>query len=552
MTDGADIPGGRPGQQVLDRTLSGIKLMDSAPPYRQLSGREAPDRTTMSETSHAAERSSLVATGIAGLDDILGGGLTADRVYLVEGDPGSGKTTLALQYLIEGRRRGETGLIVTLSETKAELAAVARSHDWTLDGIAVLELVALEAELEPDNQYSMFKPSEVELGETIRAVLAEVARTKPSRVVLDSLSELRLLAQTPLRYRRQILALKQFFIGRECTVLLVDDKSAGIGDLQLQSVAHGVVNLEQLSPEYGAERRRLRITKLRGQRYHGGYHDFIITSGGLAVFPSLIAADHNHARKRGVVKSGNTELDSLLGGGIPDGTSVVLLGPAGSGKSTLALQYARAASARGERAAMFTFDERLETILERSAGLGMDISDDVESGRITIQSVDPAQLSPGEFAQRIREAVDRTDGTRGATVIVIDSLNGYLYAMPEERFLIAQLHEILTYLGHKGVVTFLLVAQHGLVGTAQSPIDTTYLADTVILFRYFEALGEVRQAISVLKKRSGRHERTIRELRLDRGGLTIGEPLTHFQGVLTGTPSIREEPPASAGSDHDG
>jgi circadian clock protein KaiC len=493
----------------------------------------------MSENRENANGGSLVATGVRGLDDILGGGLTGNRVYLVEGSPGSGKTTLALQYLFEGQRLGESGLYVTLSETKAELDAVAKSHGWSLDGITILELVAPESELELDNQYLMFQPSEVELGETTKAVLSEVERTKPRRVVIDSLSEIRLLAQSALRYRRQILALKRFFIGRECTVVLVDDKTSETEDLQLQSIAHGVVSLVQRSPEYGGERRRLRITKFRGRKYRGGYHDFVIARGGLDVFPRLVAAEHNHGQERGLLKSGNVALDALMGGGIHYGTSAVLLGPAGSGKSTLALQYARAAAARGERSAIFTFDERLETILERAAGLGMDISDDVESGRISIQPIDPAELSPGEFAHRVRTAAEGADGAAGAKVIVIDSLNGYIYAMPEERFLIAQLHELLTYLGHKGVVTLLLVAQHGLVGSMLSPIDTTYIADAVVLFRYFEAMGELRQAVSVVKKRSGRHERTIRELRLDSGGLRIGEPLADFHGVLTGAPFYR-------------
>jgi circadian clock protein KaiC len=492
----------------------------------------------------------LVTTGIPGLDDVLGGGFTPDRVYLVEGNPGSGKTTLALQYLLQGVRLGEPGLYVTLSETKAELTAIAKSHGWSLDGIAIVELVATEEELQPDNQISMFQPSEVELGETTRAILAGVERTKPRRVVVDSLSEMRLLAQNPLRYRRQILALKQFFIGRECTVLLLDDKTSETEDLQLQSIAHGVVSLEQLLPEYGAERRRLRVTKLRGQRYRGGYHDFVIERGGLKVFPRLVAVEHKLRQKRGLLRSGNAELDVLMGGGLQYGTSAVLLGPAGSGKSTLAIQYARAAAARGERAAIFSFDERLETILERTEGLGMDISQEVESGRISIQPIDTAELSPGEFAHAVRAAVGGADGTAGARVVIIDSLNGYLNAMPEERFLIAQLHELLTYLGHKGVVTFLIVAQHGLFGGMTSPIDTTYLADTVVLFRYFEVMGEVKQALSVVKKRSGKHERTIRELRLDTGGVTVGPPLRDFHGVLTGTPIYRRPSGPSEGPEH--
>jgi circadian clock protein KaiC len=481
----------------------------------------------------------LVASGIPGLDDILGGGFTPNRVYLIEGNPGSGKTTLALRWLMEGERRGEKGIYVTLSETKAELTAVARSHGWSLAGIELLELVAPESELEPDNQNSMFQPSEIELGVTTKAILAEVERTKPQRVVIDSLSEMRLLAQSPLRYRRQILSLKQYFIGRECTVFLLDDMTSQAEDLQLQSIAHGVVSLEQLSPEYGAERRRLRIMKLRGQKYRGGYHDFVILKGGLDVFPRLVAGEHMQGQKPGLLKADNKEVDALLGGGLQYGTSAVLLGPAGCGKSTLAVQYARAAASRGEYAAIFAFDERVETLLERTTGLGMDITAYLDSGHIAIHPIDTAELSPGEFAHRVRRAAEGEGGRPGTKVVVIDSLNGYLNAMPEERFLTAQLHELLTYLGHKGVVTFLVVAQHGLVGHMESPIDTTYLADTVILFRYFEAIGEVRQAISVVKKRSGKHERTIRELNLGDKGITIGQPLKDFQGVLSGTPVYR-------------
>ncbi|HEX4608670.1 MAG TPA: ATPase domain-containing protein [Urbifossiella sp.] len=490
----------------------------------------------------------LVSTGIPGLDDVLGGGFTPNRLYLVEGNPGSGKTTLALNVLLEGVRRGEKCLYITLSETKAELAAVARSHGWSLDGIEVLELVAPESELEPDNQNAMFQPSEVELGVTTKAILAEVERSKPKRVIIDSLSEMRLLAQSALRYRRQVLALKQYFIGRDCTVFLLDDQTSETEDLQLQSIAHGVVSLEQLSPDYGAERRRLRILKLRGQKYRGGHHDFVITTGGLDVFPRLVAGEHVRGQKRGTLKSGNAEMDTLVGGGLQYGTSTLLIGPAGSGKSTLAIQYARAAAERGERAVIFSFDERMDTILERTEGLGMDLSKFLDSGHIAIKAVDTAEMSPGEFAHLARRAAEGEGGQPGAKVVVIDSLNGYLQAMPEERFLTAQLHELLTYLGHKGVVTFLLVAQHGLIGQMQTPVDTTYLADTVILFRYFEAMGEVRQALSVVKKRSGRHERTIRELSLGENGIKVGKPLREFHGVLGGSPTYRGPDGAVAGS----
>ena len=497
------------------------------------------EESSMNKESKKNRKTSPIKIGITGLDDILHGGITPNRVYLIEGNPGAGKTTLAMQYLLEGARYAEVGIFVTLSETKDELLDIAESHGWSLDAINIVELVAAETELEPDNQFTMFQPSEMELNVTTRAVLSEVEKLKPTRVVIDSLSEMRLLAQNPLRYRRQILALKQFFIGRQCTVLLLDDSTTGSEDLQLRSIAHGVISLEQLSPEYGAERRRLRIAKLRGQKYRGGYHDFVIEQGGLNVFPRLVASEHGGIHADGQLKSGIKEIDALLGGGVEFGTSILLIGPAGSGKSSLAMQYAKMAADRGERAAMFAFDERMNTLLERSAGLGIDLRGSIESGHITIQQIDSAELSPGEFAHNVRLTVDGKDGQPGAKVVVIDSLNGYLNAMPEERFLIAQFHELLTYLGNKGVVTFLVVAQHGIVGTHMvSPIDTTYLADAVVLFRFFEARGQVRRAVSVVKKRSGEHELTIREFSMSRSGLKVGEPLEDFHGVLSGVPQL--------------
>lgn len=493
----------------------------------------------MATETTKSDRGSPVRTGIEALDDILGGGLTPNRVYLIEGDPGSGKTTLALQFLMEGVRQGEKVLYITFSETKLELAGVAESHGWSLNDLEMIELIATSEELEPENQYTMFQPSEVELSVTTRAILDEVERLNPTRIVIDALSEVRLLAQNALRYRRQILALKHFFTGRQCTVLLLDDNTSEVSDLQLQSIVHGVITLEQLAPEYGAERRRLRVMKFRGRKYRGGYHDFLIDRGGLVVFPRLVAAEHLQRHPHGLLESGIAEFDALVGGGFDLGTSVLLLGPAGVGKSSLAIQYARAAASRGDRAAVFSFGENLETTLLRMSSLGLDISGEIESGSIAIQQVDPAELSPGQFAGIVRQAAEGDGGSPGAKVLVIDSLNGYLNAMPEERFLIIQLHELLSYLGHKGVVTFLIVSQHGMLGSMmQTPVDTSYLADSVVLFRYFEAKGEMRQAISVIKKRSGRHERTIREFRMDDSGLHVGAPLREFHGILSGIPTF--------------
>jgi circadian clock protein KaiC len=476
-----------------------------------------------------------IATGIAGLDHILGGGFTPNRIYLIEGDPGAGKTTLALQYLMEGRRRGEAGMYVSLSETKEELAGVAGSHGWDLEGIHCYELLPSDENLTPEGQSRLFHPAEVELSDTTRSILAEVERRQPARVVFDSLSEMRLLAQHPLRYRRQVLALKQFFIGRQCTVLLLDDRTAADNDLQLHSLAHGVISLEHVAQEYGAERRRLRVMKMRGRAFRGGFHDFMIRTGGLEVFPRLVAAEHHRPFDAEPLKSGVPALDALTGGGLHRGTSALLMGPAGSGKSTLATQYAVSAAERGERSVLFTFDEGVGTLIMRSEGLGIPLKRHMEAKRIRVQQVDPGELSPGEFIYSVRRAVER----EAARVVVIDSLNGYMNAMPEERFLTIQLHEVLTYLAQHGVVTLMVVAQRGLLGAGmQTPVDASYLSDTVIALRYFESKGQLRRAISVVKKRSGAHEDTLRELRLRRGGIVVGEPLHEFHGVMSGIPAI--------------
>ena len=492
-----------------------------------------PESSVATETNQNG--AAFISTGVAGLDDVLRGGFTRHRMYLLEGVPGSGKTTVALQFLLDGVRRGESVLYVTLSETEQEVRAVAESHGWSLDGITIRELVPSEDNLRPDDQYTMFHPSEVELGETARAILADVERIKPARVVFDSLSEMRLLAGNPLRYRRQILALKQFFNGRSCTVLLLDDMTSVQHDLQVQSIAHGVIRLEQLYPEFGSERRRLIVLKYRGVRFRGGYHDYVIVRGGLEVFPRLIASEHHRPVAMEKLASGIVEMDTLLGGGIERGTSTLIVGAAGTGKSSVVAQFVAAAAARGDSAAMFVFDESIRTLLSRSSGLGIGLSAPIAAGRLTVQQVDPAELSPGEFIHAIRRSVELD----GASIVVIDSLNGYLNAMPGERYMIIQLHELLTYLGQKGVATILVGAQHGLIGNQLvSPVDASYLADAVILMRYYETHGEVRQAISVVKKRGGAHERTIRDFRLEAGGIRIGPPLRDFRGVLTGAPIL--------------
>ena len=474
------------------------------------------------------------STGVAGLDDILQGGLTRGHVFLLEGEPGAGKTTIALQFLLQGANEGETSLYITLSETEEELRQGADAHGWTLGPeIEIFELVPPESLLDSEAQQSLLYSSDFELGETTREIFEAVERIKPARVVLDSLSEIRLLAQSSLRYRRQILAIKHYFARHAATVLMLDDLTAEAGDKTVHSVAHGVLHLEQLAPAYGAERRRVRIQKYRGQRYRGGYHDFTITTGGVNVFPRLVAAEHLTKFDRRRLSTDIREFDLLLGGGVESGSSTLILGPAGTGKSLIAMTFVMAAIARGEKAALFIFDEELNLLFDRMKGLGIDLHAARHRGDIIIESVDAAELSPGEFAHRVRRTVD----TQHIKTVVIDSLNGYQAAMPEENSLILHMHELLQYLNRQGAATFMTVAQHGLVGDMQSPVDVTYLADTVVLLRYFEAGAKVRRAISVIKKRTGFHENTIREFSISDKGLSMGAPLDGFQGVLRGVPT---------------
>jgi circadian clock protein KaiC len=475
-------------------------------------------------------------TGIEGLDAILAGGLPANRLYLVKGNPGVGKTTLALQYLLAGAAKGERGMYITLSETTDEIQAVAGSHGWDLGQLAIFELSALEHQLSQEAQNTVFQPSEIELNQTTELLVERIKAIKPTRLVIDSLSELRLLSDTALRYRRQMLALKQFFAGRKMTVLMLDDHAGPEGgDLHVQSIAHGVITIEQLETDYGADRRRIKINKLRGVNFVGGFHDAVIVPGGMKVFPRLVAAEHARPFKTGLMSSGIAQLDTLVGGGIDRGTSCLILGPAGTGKSTIALQFAIAAARRREKVLIYLFEENLRTLLGRAASVGMPLQKFVRNGFIKFKQIDPAQLAPGQFVAQVRTAVEE-EGTR---VLIIDSLNGYLQAMPNVRYLEIQLHELFAFLSHHGVVSITTVAQHGFMGQMTTPVDLTYLADTVILLRYFEASGRIRKAVSVVKKRIGQHEDTIREFKLAPSGIRVGEPLENFHGVLTGVPTFK-------------
>jgi circadian clock protein KaiC len=477
-------------------------------------------------------------SGVEGLDEILCGGLPRDCVYLIQGDPGSGKTTLALQFLLEGVRRGESVFYITLSETRDELLRVAESHGWSLDGIPLLELAAIEQFLKPEAQTTVFRPSEMQLNQVSKLLITEAAKIRPARVVFDSLSEFRLLAETPLRYRRELLNLKQEFLRYNSTMLLLDDKmdASGTGiDPHVFSLTHGVITMEQLSPDFGASRRRLRVMKMRGVKFREGYHDYKIETGGLRIFPRLVPAEHHADFRREPVASGEKELDDLLGGGLDRGTTTLILGPAGTGKSSLALQYATQMARRGEHGIMFTFDETREIMLARAKALGLDLESFIAKGLVKAQQIDAAEVSPGEFAARVRQSAN--DGCR---LLVIDSLNGYLNAMPGEHYLNSQLHELTSFCNRQGVVTILILAQRGMVAAAESPVDLSYLSDTVVYLRYFETAGVVRQSIAVIKKRSGHHEKTIREFRLESGrGVRVGPPLKEFEGILSGHPVFR-------------
>jgi circadian clock protein KaiC len=483
---------------------------------------------------HDEVRDEKCGSGVRGLDDVLGGGLPRACLYLVEGSPGVGKTTLALQFLLEGVRRGERCLYVTLSETRRELETVARSHGWSLDGLDLIELSDVEQALAGKGKSTLFQVSELELEELSRMLLGRIDERKPQRVVLDSLSELRLLTQSALRFRRQVLHLKHRLAMANCTVLLLDDRREPEGDTHIHSIVHGALLLTAARLGYGVFRRFLSVTKLRAVRFREGNHDYVIRKGGLEVFARLVAAEHLSDFKKLAGSSGNAGFDALVGGGLHYGTSNLLIGPAGSGKSTVAMMFAHAAAKRGDHVCYYMFDETAATMRTRGREMGLDFEPLVAAGRVSLEQIDPAEIAPGELAHRIRQSVEN----RGTRVVVLDSLNGYTNAMPQEEFLHLHLHELITFLNQQGVMTLMILAQHGLLGAMSAPVDVSYLADSVVVFRFFEARGAVKKAVSVIKKRSGVHENTVRELHMTEKGIALGEPLTEFQGVLTGVPRI--------------
>lgn len=488
----------------------------------------------MTSTTDTIALTGSAATGIEGLDDVLAGGFTRNRIYLLEGDPGTGKTTTAMRFLMEGAKNGERGLYITLSETIEELEEAAASHGLSWDGIDLFELVPPESLLDEQQQQSLLYSSDLELGETTRLIFEAVEKFRPNRLVIDSLSEIRLLAQSSLRYRRQILALKHYFAKINITVLMLDDNTAERDDLTVHSIAHGVIRLEESAPDYGAERRRMRVVKYRGRKFRGGYHDFNIVTGGVQVYPRLVSQEHVSDFTRGELTSGSEQLDALLGGGVERGSSVLVLGPAGAGKSLLTLTFVVDAMKRGEKACIMVFDEEMGLLFRRTKALGFDLQSFIDKGNLFIEQIDAAEQSPGEFAHRVRYLVE----DHGVQTVVVDSLNGYQAAMPQEKYLVLHMHELTQFLNRKGCTTFLTIAQHGLVGDMKAPVDVTYLADTVILLRFFEAAGQVRRAIAVIKKRAGPHEKTIREYRIDHRGFIVGDVLKGFQGVLRGVPDF--------------
>ena len=471
-------------------------------------------------------------TGVPGLDEILSGGLPRNHLYLLQGKPGTGKSTIALQFLLEGVRTGEKSLYVTFSETKLELETVAKSHGWNLENLDILELSAISSSIGTSSQTTLFHPSEIELNKTMNLLLAKLNESNAKRIVFDSVSELRLLADNSLRYRRMMLEFKEFFIGRGSTVLFLDDLTSEAGDIHVQSIVHGVLLLEKFRAGYGVERRQFHISKLRGVAFKGGTHDYSIIKGGITIFPRLVASDSHANFQRETFSSEVPALDSLIGGGFHRGTSNLLLGPAGTGKSTIAMKFAIEAAKKGKKVAIYNFEESSFNILVRAQELGLELEKYIASGNITLRKIDPAELTPGQFNALLRNSANEFH----ADMVVIDSLNGYIHAMPEQKFLMLQLHELLAFLSSRGVVTVMILAQSGIMGQMQTPLDLTYLADTVIITRYFEAFGSIKKAISVIKKRTGTHEETMRELKIGPGGVIVGPVLKEFSGIFTGVP----------------